>query len=108
MIELTKETPDIETASDAYAQRFTGEAGRYLLSEQEAAVRAVLADWRGETVLDVGGGHGQLTPFLLPMLVHRRANGAAALRGVERAAKLLGLTQTFGSPVVMRADRRES
>ncbi len=230
----------IETASDAYAQRFAGEAGRYLLSEQEAAVRAVLADWRGETVLDVGGGHGQLTPFLqkrasevvvlgsdargvervrrdfpgcatatgdlldlpfaprsfdavvavrllphvrdwqrllaelcrvarstvvvdyprpsgfngltplllplkkqlkrgtrsyrnfrdaeiaellracgfeprarwpqflLPMLVHRRSNGAAALRGVERAAKLLGLTQAFGSPVVVRADRRES
>ena len=27
--------------------------------------------------------------FLLPMVVHRRANGFAALRGLERAAKLL-------------------
>jgi ubiquinone/menaquinone biosynthesis C-methylase UbiE len=225
------ETPHIETASDAYAQRFAGEAGRYLLASQEAAVRAVLADWRGGRVLDVGGGNGQLTPFLqkraselvvlgsdargvkrvrrdfagraaatgdlldlpfaprsfdavvavrvlplvrewqrvlaelcrvarstvvveyprpsglhglkqlergtrsfrnfrdaeiaellsacgfaprarraqalLPMLVHRRANGATLVRGVERTAKLLGLTQAFGSPVVVRADRRE-
>ena len=238
MSAVIRETPDIETASVEYAQRFAGAAGRYLLGEQEAAIRAVLADWRGGSVLDVGGGHAQLTPFLrtrarevvvlgsdargiervrrdfpdcatatgdlldlpfppcsfdavvavrllphmrnwqrlvselcrvarstvvvdyprasginyltpllfplkrqleqdtrhyrnfrdaeiaellracgfevrerkaqflLPMLVHRRSNGAAALRGIERAAKLLGLTQAFGSPVVVRADRR--
>jgi hypothetical protein len=46
--------------------------------------------------------------FLLPMVVHRRANGAGALRGFERAAKSLGITQTFGSPVVLRADRRRA
>jgi SAM-dependent methyltransferase len=61
---MVKETPDIETASDAYALRFAGAAGRYLLAEQEAAIRAVLADWRGGSVLDVGGGHAQLTPLL--------------------------------------------
>ncbi len=231
MSAVLRETPDIETASDAHAQRLAGAAGGYLLAEQEAAIRAVLADWRGGTVLDVGGGHGRLTSFLqrrareivvlgsdacggerarrgfasatrdlfhlpfaprsfdavvavrllpqvrnwprllselcrvaqstvvvdyprasvidhltpllfspkeqqegnvrhnrtfrdaeiaellracgfeahkpraqflLPMLAHRRA---AQLRGVERAAKLLGLTQAFGSQVVVRADR---
>jgi SAM-dependent methyltransferase len=233
-----RETPDIETASDAYARRFAGAAGRYLLGEQEAAIRAVLADWDGGTVLDVGGGHAQLTgllrslagdvlvfgsdarglervhrdfpdcatatgdllampfadrsfdvavavrllphvrdwvrltselcrvarstivvdypratgfngltpllfplkvrlegntrnyrnfrdaeidealqvsgfeprerraQFLLPMVAHRRANGFAALRGFERAAKFLRLTEAFGSPVILRADRR--
>jgi ubiquinone/menaquinone biosynthesis C-methylase UbiE len=233
-----KETPDIETASDSYARRFAGAAGRYLLAEQDAAIRAVLGDWRGGSVLDVGGGHAQLTPllresarevlvfgsdarslervrrdfpdcatatgdlldlpfgprsfdvvvavrllphvrnwprllselcrvarstvivdyprttglnsltpilfplkkrlegntrhyrnfrdaeidevlhvcgfdtrerkaqFLLPMVVHRRANGAGALRGVERLAKSLRLTETLGSPVILRADRR--
>lgn len=238
MSAVIRETPDIETASDAYARRFAGAAGRYLLAEQEAAIRALLADWRGGTVLDVGGGHAQLTPllrtlarevvvlgsdasglmrvrrefpdcatatgdlldlpfeprsfdvvvavrllphvrnwprllselcrvagstvivdyprtsglnsltpllfplkkrlegntrhyrnfrdaeigevlracgfeprerraqFLLPMVVHRRANGAAPLRAIERSAKLLGLTQVIGSPVVLRADRR--
>jgi ubiquinone/menaquinone biosynthesis C-methylase UbiE len=232
-----RETPDIETASDSYARRFAGAAGRYLLAEQDAAIRAALNDWRGGSVLDVGGGHTQLTPllrtlarevvvfgsdsrslervrrcfpdcatatgdlldlpfgpqsfdvvvavrllphvrnwprllselcrvarstvvidyprttglnsltpllfplklrlegntrhyrnfrdaevdevlhvcgftprerhaqFILPMVVHRRANGSRALRGLERAAKSLKLTRALGSPVVLRADR---
>ena len=234
---VIKETPDIETASDSYARRFAGAAGRYLLAEQEAAIRAVLPDLREGSVLDVGGGHTQLTPmlrglardvvvfgsdvrslervrrdfpdcatatgdllalpfesrsfdavvavrllphvrnwprllselcrvarstivvdyprttgfngltpllfplkkrlegntrhyrnfrdaevdevlhacgfeprerraqFLLPMVAHRRANGLKALRGLEHAAKLLRLTEAFGSPVIVRADR---
>jgi len=237
---VIRETPDIETASDAYALRFAGTAGQYLLAEQQAAVRAVLGNWRGGTVLEVGGGHGQLTAllrtmasevvvigsdarsiervqrdfpgcatatgdlldlpfapqsfdvvvavrllphvhnwprliselcrvarssvvvdyprpsglngltplllplkkqlergtrdyrnfrdaeidellracgfetrqrraqFLLPMLAHRRAKGWAALRAIERAGKLAGLTQFFGSPVVVRAERWRS
>jgi ubiquinone/menaquinone biosynthesis C-methylase UbiE len=239
MSAVIKETPDIETASDSYARRFFGPAGRYLLSEQDAAISQVLANWSGGSVLDVGGGHAQLTPllrslarevlvfgsdarslervqryfpdcptasgdllalpfgprsfdlvvavrllphvrnwprllselcrvarstvvvdyprttglnsltpflfplkkrlegntrqyrnfrdaeveevlqvcgfeprerraqFLLPMVVHRQARGAGTLRLVERAAKSLGLTQSLGSPVVLRADRRK-
>jgi ubiquinone/menaquinone biosynthesis C-methylase UbiE len=235
-----RETPDIETASDSYALRFAGAAGRYLLGEQDAAIRNALKDWRGGSVLDVGGGHAQLTPllrtlarnvvvfgsdarslervrtrfpdcataagdlldlpfgpqsfdvvvavrllphvrnwprllselcrvarsavvidyprttgfngltpllfplklrlegntrhyrnfrdaevdevlhvcgftprerhaqFILPMVVHRRAHGARPLRGIERAARSLKLTQAFGSPVVLRADRRRA
>ena len=61
---ILKETPDVETASDGYARRFAGAAGRYLLAAQDAAVRTVLHDWRGGSVLDVGGGHAQLTPLL--------------------------------------------
>ena len=238
MSAVARETPDIETASESYARRFSGAAGRYLLAAQESAIRAVLADWRGGTVLDVGGGHAQLTPllralarevvvlgsdarslerirrdfpdcatatgdlldlpfgprsfdlviavrllphvqnwprllaelcrvarstvvvdyprttgfnrltpllfpvkkrlegntrtyrnfrdaeldevlrlcgfeprsreaqFLLPMVVHRRANGLAPLRGIEHAAKLIGVTRSLGSPVILRADRR--
>jgi ubiquinone/menaquinone biosynthesis C-methylase UbiE len=230
--------PDVETASEQYARRFAGAAGQYLLAEQEAAVRAALGGWRDGSVLDVGGGHAQLTPllrsltkdvtvfgsdqgslarvrrdfadcatvagdllalpfgaatfdvvvavrllphvrdwprllaelcrvaastvivdypriagfngltpllfplkkrlegdtrhyrnfrdaevdsvlrtcgfdvrrrhaqFFLPMVVHRRAKGAHALRSVERLAKSLRLTDALGSPVVLRADRR--
>jgi SAM-dependent methyltransferase len=61
---VSPENPDIETASDSYARRFAGPAGRYLLRVQESAIRNVLAGWRGGTVLDVGGGHAQLTPLL--------------------------------------------
>lgn len=238
MSAVVRETPDIETASESYARRFAGAAGRYLLAEQEAAIRGVLGDWRGGTVLDVGGGHGQLTPllrsltpdvvvfgsderglarvrrdfpdcataagdllalpfaprsfdvvvavrllphvrnwqrllaelcrvarstvvvdyprttgfnrltpilfplkkrlegntrhyrnfrdaeldevlrgcgfeasrrraqFLLPMVMHRRINGFAPLRALEHAAKVLRITDAYGSPVVLRADRR--
>jgi SAM-dependent methyltransferase len=60
-----RETPDIVTASEDYARRFAGAAGRYLLQEQTAAVAAVLDDWRDGSVLDVGGAHAQLTPLLL-------------------------------------------
>jgi ubiquinone/menaquinone biosynthesis C-methylase UbiE len=232
-----RETPDIETASEGYARRFSGRAGAYLLAQQEAAVCAALGEWRGGTVLDVGGGHAQLVPlferlasevvvlgsdpsslervrrdhprcatvtgdllrlpfadrsfdlvvsvrlvphverwgkliaelcrvarhtviidyprasgfnaltplffplkkqlegntrhyrnfydyeldrafaacsfetrerhaqFLLPMVVHRRTNGARALQAFERAARSLRLTAAFGSPVILRAER---
>jgi ubiquinone/menaquinone biosynthesis C-methylase UbiE len=60
-----RETPDIETSSDSYAQRFSGVAGDYLLSIQRAKVRDALSAPFGSTVLEVGGGHGQLVPYLV-------------------------------------------
>jgi hypothetical protein len=46
--------------------------------------------------------------FLLPMVMHRGTRGALPLRAIERLAKSLRLTQAFGSPVVLRADRRRT
>ena len=54
------EAPDIETASAEYAARFEGPAGQFLLAAQESAVRALLAPYAGQTLLEIGGGHGQL------------------------------------------------
>ena len=54
------ETADIETASDGYAARFAGPVGAWMLGRQERIVRAFLHEARARTVLDVGGGHGQL------------------------------------------------
>ncbi len=59
------ETADIETASDDYATRFSGAIGAWLLQVQENATARMLADYPGASVLDVGGGHGQLTPYLV-------------------------------------------
>lgn len=56
--------PDVETAGAGYAARFDGEAGRFLLDGQERCVLGLLPD-RPLTVLEVGGGHGQLTRPLL-------------------------------------------
>ncbi|MGH8195794.1 MAG: class I SAM-dependent methyltransferase [Woeseiaceae bacterium] len=63
--DLLRETPDIETASDNYASRFSGSAGRYFLDVQEQAVHYVLRGRSFASVLDVGGGHGQLVPIFL-------------------------------------------
>lgn len=52
--------PDIATASSDYASRFAGLAGAYLLSVQNDTLKSVLRQYRGGTLLDVGGGHGQL------------------------------------------------
>jgi SAM-dependent methyltransferase len=53
--------PDVETSSDGYAHRFAGPAGRFFLDRQEALVRQALAGMQTSTLLDVGGGHGQLS-----------------------------------------------
>jgi len=55
-----RETADIETSSDDYASRFSGPVGTWMLDVQERAVRTLLGDPGGRTLLDVGGGHGQL------------------------------------------------
>lgn len=55
------ETADIETSSEDYARRFSGAVGDWFLRVQEQATLRVLAPGSGATLLDVGGGHGQLT-----------------------------------------------
>lgn len=59
------ETADIETSSDGYANRFSGAIGAWFLKIQEEATLRMLLPHAGATVLDVGGGHGQLTGALI-------------------------------------------
>ncbi len=60
------ETADVETSSEGYARRFAGPVGEWFLERQAAATRQLLANLRpGAAVLDVGGGHAQLTPMLV-------------------------------------------
>lgn len=56
---------DLETASDDYARRFQGEAGAWMLEVQRRALNELLDLPPGSSVLDVGGGHAQLTALLL-------------------------------------------
>lgn len=55
------EDADVETSSEGYARRFAGSVGRFFLDVQARTTRELLAPWPGARVLDVGGGHGQLT-----------------------------------------------
>lgn len=51
------ETADIETSSDGYASRFSGEVGEWFLDKQLQITKKFL---ESGTILDVGGGHAQL------------------------------------------------
>lgn len=44
--------------------------------------------------------------FLLPMVLHRWVDQSALSRLAEAPGRLLGLTRWFGSPIIVRADRR--
>jgi SAM-dependent methyltransferase len=56
-----REDADVETSSDDYARRFAGPVGAFLLEVQARLTLDLLKAWPGARVLDVGGGHGQLT-----------------------------------------------
>ncbi len=62
---ISRETPDIETSTDEYAGRFVGPVGTWLLDEQWSSVWEMLRDCPGRSVLEVGGGHAQITGSLL-------------------------------------------
>ncbi|MEM6749459.1 MAG: class I SAM-dependent methyltransferase [Planctomycetota bacterium] len=57
--------PDVHSSSDAYAERFSGRAGAYLLAVQSKLVLELASPWRDGSVLEVGGGHGQLVGPML-------------------------------------------
>lgn len=54
------ETADIETASDDYATRFSGDIGDYFLAVQTEITLRLLKSFPMASVLDIGGGHAQL------------------------------------------------
>jgi ubiquinone/menaquinone biosynthesis C-methylase UbiE len=55
------DAPDIETASEDYARRFEGKVGNYFLEFQAGIVLKMLEPNRNPAILDIGGGHAQLT-----------------------------------------------
>ncbi len=58
-----REDADVETSSEDYARRFAGTVGEYFLAVQARTTLALLAP--RAAVLEVGGGHGQLTGALV-------------------------------------------
>lgn len=60
MTSAAPETADRETSSDGYAARFAGPVGQWMLGVQETIVMAWIRRRAPASILDVGGGHGQL------------------------------------------------
>ena len=52
---------DVETSSAAYARRFEGPVGRWFLDVQARTTLELLRARPGTSIVDVGGGHAQLT-----------------------------------------------
>lgn len=73
-----RETPDIESSTDDYARRFQGPIGDWLLNVQWNAVYKLLRDCPGKQVLELGGGHGQITGSLLDLSYHSTILGSDA------------------------------
>lgn len=82
-------TPDIETSSEDYERRFRGEVGAYFLERQRQLVMRLLSKALPQpgTIIEVGGGHAQLTPALLALGHHVTVQGSAE----SCARKLPGL-----------------
>jgi 2-polyprenyl-3-methyl-5-hydroxy-6-metoxy-1,4-benzoquinol methylase len=75
------EDADVHTASDEYARRFAGAVGAWFLDVQARITLDLLKAWPGARVLDVGGGHAQLTGPLIEagydVTVHGTAESCA-------------------------------
>ncbi len=63
------ENADVHASSDEYAARFGDAVGRWMLEVQEQAVLGLLDD-ESRSVLDIGGGHGQIA---IPLANTQRA-----------------------------------
>jgi 2-polyprenyl-3-methyl-5-hydroxy-6-metoxy-1,4-benzoquinol methylase len=59
------EHADVESSTEDYARRFSGSVGAWFLDVQARATLDLLEPWTGASVLDVGGGHGQLVGPLI-------------------------------------------
>jgi ubiquinone/menaquinone biosynthesis C-methylase UbiE len=57
------ENADQHSSTEEYAQRFAGPTGEWMLEIQERSVLCML-DVDERSVLDIGGGHGQIAPVL--------------------------------------------
>ena len=94
--DIGSEFADLDPATERYAKRFSGPAGEWLLSRQTAALRQLIAPWPQGTVLDVGGGHGQVAKPLRDdgYNVHVLASSDAAL---GRVTEMDGVQTKIGS-----------
>ena len=61
-----RETADVESSTERYADRFRGSVGRWQIERQTLlTLHALRGLPPGASVLDVGGGHAQLAPPLI-------------------------------------------
>lgn len=100
------EDADVETASADYAKRFASPVGAWMLATQASITFDLLRDLPGASVLDVGGGHGQVAEALadrghaVSVLGSAETAVAARLRPAIDAGRLAFLSGDLRNPPV--------
>jgi SAM-dependent methyltransferase len=97
------EDADIATSSAAYARRFAGPVGAWFLEVQSRITLDLVRPWPRATVLDVGGGHGQLLGPLLDAGHDVTVYGSAEACRERIAERLDGARARFQSGDLLRA-----
>lgn len=97
------EDADVVTSSAAYARRFAGPVGAWLLDVQARITLDLLRPWPGARVLDVGGGHGQTLAPLLEAGYDVTVYGSAEVCRDRIAAWLDGANARFAAGDLLRA-----
>ena len=88
MVVAALEDADQETSSEGYARRFAGSVGRFFLDRQARTTLELAAPWPGASLLDVGGGHGQVAGPLAQAGYAVTVGGSAPVCG-ERVRPLV-------------------
>jgi 2-polyprenyl-3-methyl-5-hydroxy-6-metoxy-1,4-benzoquinol methylase len=79
-----REDADVHSSTPEYARRFGGPTGAWMLSVQRAILMEMLPTATTESVLDIGGGHGQIA---LPL--YESGRGVTVLASSPDCASLL-------------------
>ena len=100
------EDADLETASADYAKRFDSPVGAWMLATQAGITLDLLGDLPSASVLDVGGGHGQMAAVLserghaVSVLGSAQSAIAATLRPMIDAGRVRFLIGDLRNPPV--------
>jgi 2-polyprenyl-3-methyl-5-hydroxy-6-metoxy-1,4-benzoquinol methylase len=98
------EDADVETASAGYAKRFDSPVGEWMLATQRDITIDLLRDLPAASVLDVGGGHGQIAPALadrgyrVSVLASSPAAVSSTLRPALESGRVTLLTGDLRNP----------
>ncbi len=96
------EDADVETSSEPYARRFAGPVGGFFLDVQARTTLDLLRPFPGASVLDVGGGHGQLARPLVDAGHEVTVLGSREVCG-ERVREALGRRVSFRAGDLLHA-----
>lgn len=76
--DIDSTSPDIYSSTDRYSERFGGAVGRWFLEVQARIVSEMIGKPdHSLKILEIGGGHAQLTPFLLAHGHHVCVHGSS-------------------------------